>query len=122
MGFVENVLSHLADMSPERLTRAIYGRSDGQVKSILRKANIPSACQLLLRGAIEVAGAARGQNIILSEEGFGLRLVEVIMMRLPVSTTAEKLRLLDLVSRFAGDDVRDVTARLKIELGRAAAA
>jgi uncharacterized protein (DUF2336 family) len=120
MKIVETALAHLCDMSAKRVARLIYGRGPVSLRALYRKAGLPAVCFGLLRGAIDVTQDVRDETHPVGAADFGRRLVEAIMTRYEAMSIAERNKQLELVSRFAEQQVRLIALGLMGSLVRAA--
>jgi uncharacterized protein (DUF2336 family) len=120
MGIVERAFAHLCDIEPARTAQLIYGRGPVSLRTLYKKAGLPPNCFWLLRAAIDVERGARDEGRPVGSEDFGRRLIEALMTRYESMSMAERAKQLDIVSRFAEEQVRVIARRLKTNLVQAA--
>ena len=106
MRIVEQALAWLAAMPGKR----VDGRS---LKAIHAAARIPEDCYPVMRAAFAVAAEARSESEWPSEEQFGRRLVEAILIWQAGAEPLQGAKMLDLVGQFADDRTRALANRLK---------
>jgi uncharacterized protein (DUF2336 family) len=117
LAVVERALSHLADLPVARVRQMLY--ADG-LRTLHGKSGLPSSCYPILRAAADVAAEMRDEGLRLKPDGFGRRLIEMLMTQYEGMRVADRAKALEFVARFAQDRVRVIAKRLKADLMRAA--
>ncbi|MCA0433978.1 MAG: DUF2336 domain-containing protein [Proteobacteria bacterium] len=117
---VEATLAHLSGMTAARAAAVIYGRGGGNMKSIVNKAGLPLSCTGVLVAFSEVVFEAREEEVELSSELFGRRLLENLMTRYEGMTAADRSKQIAFVSRLGEEKVRKIARQLRVDIQRAA--
>jgi uncharacterized protein (DUF2336 family) len=120
MEIVERALAHLCDMPAARTAQLIYGRGPVSLRALYKKAGLPPNCFWLLRAAIDIERDIREEGHAVGSGDFGRRLIEALMTRYEGMSMGERTKQLEIVSRFAEEQVRLIARRLKTDLVRAA--
>jgi uncharacterized protein (DUF2336 family) len=120
MEIVERAFAHLCDMPVSRTAQLVYGRGPVSLRALYKKAGLPANCFWLIRAAIDVEREARDEGYPLGSGDFGRRLIEAVMTRYEGMSMTERAKQLEVVSRFAEEQVRVIAGRLKTDLLRAA--
>jgi Uncharacterised protein conserved in bacteria (DUF2336) len=120
MELVASAVSHLCGQQPERVLANILQRGGQGVRPMLARAMLPSGCHAIVSAACDVAAQARAEDVRLSADAFGRRLLELLMMQFGALGPRDQARLMDYVGRFADDKVRKIARRLKSDMLRAA--
>jgi uncharacterized protein (DUF2336 family) len=118
MEVVADILAGLAGVSLKRASDAIFVK--GSFRSLHARSGLPQSCYWTLQAACDVAREERQDNIRLTPDDFGRRMIEVLLTRYEALPMAERPKQLDFVGRFAADRVRLIARRLKSDLLRAA--
>jgi uncharacterized protein (DUF2336 family) len=117
MAVVERALSHLANVPVSRARQMLYGEG---LRTLHNKTNLPPSCLPILRAAADVARDMREEGLRLKADGFGRRLIEMLMTHYEGMRVSDRAKALEFVARFAQDRVRVIARRLKADLMRAA--
>jgi uncharacterized protein (DUF2336 family) len=117
MSVVERALAHLANVPPGRARHMLY--SDA-LRTLHAKSGLPQSCLPILRAAADVAREMQADGLRLNADGFGRRLIEMLMTHYEGMRVSDRAKALEFVARFAQDRVRVIAKRLKADLMRAA--
>lgn len=117
---VEATLAHLSGLAPAKAAAMMYARGGGGMKSIVGKAGLPSSCFGLLVAFAEVSIEARDDEIELSREAFGRRLLEALMTRYEAMNAAERAKQISYIGKLGDEKVRKIARQLKTDIQRAA--
>ena len=117
MTVVERALAHLANVPPNRARHMLHGEG---LRTLHSKSSLPASCLPILRAAADVAREMREEGLRLKPDGFGRRLIEMLMTHYEGMRVADRAKALEFVARFAQDGVRVIAKRLKADLMRAA--
>ncbi len=120
MHVVERALAHLAGVPLPKARDQMAGRGLSGFKGLHGKSGLPQSCYGILQAACDVAQDEREEGAVLDAEGFGRRLIEVLMTRYESMPLKDRARHLEFVGRFAEDRVRVIAKRLKADIARAA--
>jgi uncharacterized protein (DUF2336 family) len=120
MDVVSRILASLADVSLKRVREVMFSKPQGAFRSLHAKAGLPQGCYWTLQAACDVAREEREDNIRLTPDDFGRRMIEVLMTRYESLPMSERPKQLDYMGRFAAGRVRLIARRLKADLLRAA--
>jgi uncharacterized protein (DUF2336 family) len=120
MPVVASALGHLGGQKAERVLGLMLARGGVAMKSLLNRSMLPSGCHAIIACASDVAAQARLEDIVLDADGFGRRLLEVLMMQFGALGARDQAKLMDYVGRFADDKVRKIARKLKSDMLRAA--
>jgi uncharacterized protein (DUF2336 family) len=120
MDVVASAISHLCGQQPDRVMTMILHRGGAGVRPMLTRAMLPSGCHAIVSSACDVAAQARQEDVRLSADAFGRRLLEMLMMQFGALGARDQARLMDYVGRFADDKVRKIARQLKSDMLRAA--
>lgn len=120
MDVVAQIMSSLAGVTLKRANDMMFVRPRGSFKSLHGKSGLPESCYWTLQAACDVAREEMQDNIRLTPDDFGRRMIEVLLTRYETLPLTERPRQLDYVGRFAADRPRLIAQRLKADLLRAA--
>ncbi len=120
MGVVAAVLSNLAGLSMERAEEMMFELPQASFRGLHSRAGLPESTYWNLQAACDVAREEREEEISLSSDDFGRRLIEVLLTSYEALPATDRPRQLDFVGRFAADRPRRIARRLKDELLNAA--
>ncbi len=120
MEVVASALGHLSGQQADRVMGLILTRGAAGVKSLLNRSMLPTGCHAIISCASDVAAQAREEDVRLNADGFGRRLLEVLMLQFGALGARDQAKLMDYVSRFADDKVRKIAKKLKSDMLRAA--
>ena len=120
MEVVAAALGHLSGQHAERVLELMLTRGAAGVKSMLNRSMLPTGCHAIISCATEVAAQAREEDVRLDADGFGRRLLEVLMLQFGSIGVRDQAKLMDYVGRFADDKVRKIAKKLKSDMLRAA--
>jgi len=120
MGVLAGVLSNLADLSLQRVEEIMFELPPSNFRSLHARAGLPESTYWTLQAACDVAREEREEEISLSSDDFGRRLIEVLLTSYEALPPTDRPRQLDFVGRFAADRPRRIARRLKDELLNAA--
>lgn len=113
-------LSHLTGQTAPRITDFIMGRGGAGIRSLLARSGLPAPCHGLIAAAADVAAEFHNLGVTPDADGFGRRLLEMLMMQFGAMPMQEQARLIEFVCRFADPKVRKIARQLKIDMLRAA--
>jgi uncharacterized protein (DUF2336 family) len=117
---VASALGHLGGQRADRVMGLMLSRGGSAMKSLLNRSMLPTGCHAIIACASDVAAQARQEDIALDADGFGRRLLEVLMMQFGAMGPRDQAKLMDYVGRFADDKVRKIAKKLKADMLRAA--
>jgi uncharacterized protein (DUF2336 family) len=117
---VASALGHLGGQKADRVVSLMLSRGGSAMKSLLNRSMLPTACHAIIACASDVAAQARMEDVVLDADGFGRRLLEVLMMQFGALAPRDQAKLMDYVGRFADDKVRKIAKKLKTDILRAA--
>lgn len=120
MGVVAGVLANLAELSLQRVEEIMFELPQASLRGLHSRAGLPESTYWTLQAACDVAREEREEEISLSSDDFGRRLIEVLLTRYEALPATDRPRQLDFVGRFAADRPRRIARRLKDELLNAA--
>ncbi len=120
MDVVASALGHLSGQQAERVTGLIMMKGAAGVKSMLNRSMLPTGCHAIISCACEVAAQANEEDVRLDADGFGRRLLEVLMLQFGALGVRDQAKLMEYVGRFADDKVRKIAKKLKSDMLRAA--
>ena len=120
MGVVAGVLANLAELSLQRVEEIMFELPQASLRGLHGRAGLPESTYWTLQAACDVAREEREEEISLSSDDFGRRLIEVLLTRYEALPATDRPRQLDFVGRFAADRPRRIARRLKNELLNAA--
>lgn len=120
MHVVERALAQLAGLPLQRTRDLMKGRGLGGFKSLHAKSGLPVSCFGVLLAACDVAQDEVEEGITLDQQGFGRRIIEMLMTRYGALPVRERAKQLDYVSRYAEDRAKLIAKRLRSDLARAA--
>lgn len=120
MGVVAGVLANLAELSLQRVEEIMFELPQASLRGLHGRAGLPESTYWTLQAACDVAREEREEEISLSSDDFGRRLIEVLLTRYEALPATDRPRQLDFVGRFAADRPRRIARRLKDELLNAA--
>jgi uncharacterized protein (DUF2336 family) len=117
---VAAALGHLGGQKGDRVVALMLSRGGSAMKPLLNRSMLPTACHAIIACASDVAAQARMEDVVLDADGFGRRLLEVLMMQFGGLGARDQAKLMDYVGRFADDKVRKIAKKLKADMLRAA--
>jgi uncharacterized protein (DUF2336 family) len=120
MDIVATAIGHLAGQPAERVHAMLMSRGGMGIRSMLNRSMLPTGCHAVILSACDVAAQAREEDVRLDADGFGRRLLEVLMLQFGTLVPRDQAKLMDYVGRFADDKVRKIARKLKADMLRAA--
>lgn len=120
MPVVASALGHLGGQKADKVLGVMVARGGVAMKSLLNRSMLPTGCHAIIACASDVTAQARLEDVELDADGFGRRLLEVLMMQFGALASRDQAKLMDYVGRFADDKVRKIAKKLKADMLRAA--
>lgn len=118
MHVVAECLAALSGLPLRRVEDQMLQR--GKYRALHGRCGLPASCYWTLRAACDVAADAREDEIELSAEEFGARIIELLLTRYESMPVDEQPRNLGYVGRYAAENTRHLAALLRSDLQRAA--
>lgn len=118
MQVVAACLAGLSGVPLHRVQAQIHGR--GKVRALFVRSGLPQSCHWILQAACDVAADEQEDDLRLTADEFGARLVEALLTRYEAVPFDEQPRNLDVIGRYAAGRTRDLASRLRADLQRAA--
>ena len=120
MDVVTQIMASLAGVSLKRASDMMFVKPRGAFKSLHGKSGLPESCYWTLQAACDVAREEMQDQIQLTPDDFGRRMIEVLLTSYEQLPLRDRPKQLDYVGRFAADRPRLIAQRLKADLLRAA--
>lgn len=118
MHVVAECLAALSGLPLRRVEEQMLKR--GRYRALHGRCGLPASCYWTLQAACDVAADAREDDIELSAEEFGARIIELLLTRYESMPVDEQPRNLGYVGRYAAENTRHLAALLRSDLQRAA--
>lgn len=118
MHVVAESLAALSGLPLRRVEDQMFQR--GKYRALHGRCGLPASCYWTLQAACDVAADAREDEIELSAEEFGARIIELLLTRYEAMPVDEQPRNLGYVGRYAAENTRHLAALLRSDLQRAA--
>lgn len=118
MHVVAECLAALSGLPLRRVEDQMLQR--GKYRALHGRCGLPASCYWTLQAACDVAADAREDEIELSAEEFGARIIELLLTRYEAMPADEQPRNLGYVGRYAAENTRHLAALLRSDLQRAA--
>ena len=118
MHVVAECLAALSGLPLRRVEDQMLQR--GRYRALHGRCGLPASCYWTLQAACDVAADAREDEIDLSAEEFGARIIELLLTRYEAIPADEQPRNLDYVGRYAAENTRHLAALIRSDLQRAA--
>lgn len=120
MAVLSAALAHLSGQPQPRVLGLLLTRGAAGVRSMINRSMLPTGCHAIISAACDVAAQAREEDIRLDADGFGRRMLEMLMLQFGALVPRDQAKLMDYVGRFADDKVRKIARKLKSDMLRAA--
>ncbi|MFW6077930.1 MAG: DUF2336 domain-containing protein [Hyphomicrobiales bacterium] len=120
MGIVERALSWLSSVPGKRVHALMAGQGSVALKAVFGAAGLPGASFPVFRAAIEAWRTTGRAAAVMAPEDFGRHVVEALMTGFPDMPGPERIRLLELVSRFTDGRTKALAHRLRDKVAQAA--
>jgi uncharacterized protein (DUF2336 family) len=120
MAIVERAIAWLSSVPRKRVEGLMAGHGSVALKAVFGAAGLPAASFPVFRAAVEAWRKTGPAAMTMPPEAFGGHVVEALMTSFPDMSSAERARLLELVSRFTEGRTRALAHRLRDRVAEAA--
>ncbi len=117
---VEHLLQHLCGYTRQRVRDMMYVRQGNVLRSALAKTGLPANCVGVLQAACSLYSQNQEDGLTLSEDRFGRKLLEALMLLGNQQTLQLRQQQVEFVARYANPAIRGIARKLKSNLAKAA--